>query len=162
MKAHLLFGRHDILVAWSKDFVDLGYAFSTIGHCTDGLNASGLEQFVDTSDVSSSEDGGVYATFAVGRCAEHNFATSGNLGGCGKHEHSAEERSRAARDIKPHFLDGHALLPAGDARSGLHTDALVALSLMEPRNVLMSESQGVHQLGVERLQGLLDLFLADS
>ena len=100
------------MVAWAEYLVDLWHTLRTVGHGTDGLYATGLEDFTHTGNAGCYEDGRIDLALTVGRRAEHDFLTTGNLGRCGQHQHGREEWGSAAGNIETHTLDGDALLPA--------------------------------------------------
>ena len=69
MEAHLLLGCHHILVAGTEDLVDLGYRLRAIGHGTDGLNTTSLEDLADTCNAGCHQNGWIHLALTVGRCA---------------------------------------------------------------------------------------------
>ena len=99
MERNLLFGSHNILIAWAKYLVDFWYRLRTIGHCSNSLNTTYLKNLIDSSHMGGGKNGGIDVTLAVGRSAEHYLAATCNPGRSGKHKHRGEERSRATGDI---------------------------------------------------------------
>ena len=162
VEAYLLLGSHHILVARTENLEDLRYALRTIGHSTNSLYTTSLENLADTSYACCHEDGRVHLTFAVGRRAEHNLLTTGNLGGGGKHQHRRKEWGSAARDIETHTFYGDTFLPTADTRLCLHFQTFKLLGSMKLMDVLMSQFDGGFQFTTHQLFGFLHLLLADS
>ena len=85
VEAHLLLGSHDILVAWTEDFINLRYTLCTIGHGADSLNTTCFEYLADASDTSSYKNSRIDPTIASWRSAQHNLLTTCNFGRGSKH-----------------------------------------------------------------------------
>ena len=120
MQANLLFGSHDILVAWSENLIYLRYRLCAVGHCSDGLHATSLENLVHTCNTGCHENSGVHLTFAVGRRTQYDILAACNLCWSGQHQNSREEWGCASWDIETNLLDSDTFLPAGHASTGLH------------------------------------------
>ena len=120
VETDLLLGSHHILIARTEDLVDLGHALRTIGHSANGLHAASLENLAHASNASCHQNGGIDLALLVGRCTQHDFLTSGNLGWSGQHQDGREEWGSTARNIESYALDGHALLPADHTLLRLH------------------------------------------
>ena len=162
MQAHLLFSGHHILVARTEDLIHLGHRLRTIGHGSDSLNTTGLEDLADASDTGGYENGGIHLAVTSWRRTEHNLLTTCNLGGCGEHQHGREEGSGTTGDIESHLLDGDALLPTGDTRLCLHFLAFELLGLVEGVDVIMGELDGSLQFGTDQSLGLFHLLFRDG
>ena len=137
VQTHLLFGCHHILVARTENLVNLRYAFCTVSHCSDSLNATSLEYLADTGYPSSYQNRRIHLSLTIGRRTEHNLRTTGNLCWGGEHQHRGEEGSCSARDIETYLLDGDTLLPTDHAGLCLHLLCPELLSFMEGVDVIV-------------------------
>ena len=137
VQTHLLFGCHHILVARTEYLIDLRYAFCTVSHCSDSLNATSLEYLADTGYPSSYQNRRIHLSLTIGRRTEHNLRTTGNLCWGGEHQHRGEEGSCSARDIETYLLDGDTLLPTDHAGLCLHLLCPELLSFMEGVDVIV-------------------------
>ena len=161
VETHLLLGCHHVLVARSEYLIHLGYRFSAVGHGSDGLHSACLEDMAHSRNAGSNENGRIHLTLAVGRSTEHNLAATGYLGRSGEHEHGAEQRCCAARDIKSHLVDGNTLLPTGDSGTGAHLMTYESLRLMEGADIVVGQLYGGFQVVVNKALGLVHLCLTD-
>ena len=162
VQAYLLLGCHDILIAGAEDLVDLGYRLRAIGHGADSLYTANLENLADTSYASSHQDSRIDMSFAVGWGAEHYLAAAGNLCRSGQHQYRRKQRCCAAGNVKPHLLDGYALLPADDTGLRLYLFRAETLCLVKFINVFMSQFYGMTKVGCHHRLGLGHLLLADG
>ena len=69
VEAHLLLGRHHILIARTKDLIHFWHAPGAISHGSYCLHTAGLENLADTSNARSGQNGGIYFASAFGRGA---------------------------------------------------------------------------------------------
>ena len=162
LQRNVLLGSHHVLVARTEYLVYLWYALRAVGHGSDGLYASGLENPIHSGDACRHKDGGVHLALLVRRGAEHNLLASGNLGWCGQHEHGREEWGSAARYVQSYALNGYAFLPAGHSLLRLHLLSHEALRNVEHLNVVVSQYDGVAQFVAYQLLRLVHFRLADG
>ena len=142
MKRHMLFGSHNILVAWAEYLVHLGHRLRTVCHCTDSLHTTYLEHLFYAHHICGSQDCRVHLAIGHRRCAEHYLATTSYLGWSGKHQNCGEKRSRAARYIQSHTLYGQLLLPTHHAWCSLNFADRHELGLMKLIDIVMGKLYG--------------------
>ena len=99
MKADLLLGRHDILIARTENLINLRHRLCTVSHGTDSLNATSLEDFVYACYLRGDKYCWVELPVATWRRAEYYLRTSCNLSRGGKHQNGGEQRCRSSGDV---------------------------------------------------------------
>ena len=151
VQTYLLLGSHDVLVARTEDLVDLGYRLCTVGHRTDSLYATSLENLADTCNAGSYKDGGINLTLTVWRGAEHDLTASSDLCWGSQHEYRREEWGSATWNIETNLLNGYALLPANNTWLCLYLLALELLSFVESLDVIVSHLDGSLQFRAYQL-----------
>ena len=102
---------------------------------------------VNATNIGSIDNLGSNMTIATFGCAEHHLPTTGNLGRKTQHQNRGEKRCTAARDVKPHTLNGDGTLQATHTGAGFDVDSGRPLSRMESRDVFGCLGYGLLHFG---------------
>ena len=143
LPANILLCRSHIPIAGAKNLIHCRNALRAIGHSCNCTCSANLKDGIHTAIMRSPKSLRIGLTLRICRCTHNNSAATCNLGRNGKHKHSGEERSAAARNIDTHALNRKRALHTADTRSSLHLNLLKALRLMKLLYISSSHPYGL-------------------
>ena len=130
--------------------VNLGYRFCTVGKGSYRLRSAHLEDTVNSRDLCSTEDYGIYLALCVWRCGHYDLVNSRDLCRECVHKHRRGISRSTAWNVKSRTFNGYYLLTEDNSVLFFDTEAFALLMLVVENDILLCALHDRNKLSINR------------